>query len=116
MRTLLLLPLLLVAITSVSQPDLDRNYCGFAPNDSIDITNDGIADLVVQEQRGTAYGLYHAVVGLMAFPASVLAGILWQGIGGWPGLGASAPFYFGAVMALLAGILLVWLRPGKTDS
>ncbi len=75
-----------------------------------------IADLVVQEQRGTAYGLYHAVVGLMAFPASVLAGILWQGIGGWPGLGASAPFYFGAVMALLAGILLVWLRPGKTDS
>lgn len=48
MRTSLLLPLLLLAVTAASQPDLDRNYCGFAPNDSIDITNDGIPDLVVQ--------------------------------------------------------------------
>ncbi len=75
-----------------------------------------IADLVVQEQRGTAYGLYHAVVGLMAFPASVLAGVLWQGLGGWTGFGASAPFYFGAAMALLAGILLIWLGLGKTET
>ncbi|MGW8251242.1 MAG: MFS transporter, partial [Anaerolineales bacterium] len=73
-----------------------------------------VADLVVQEGRGTAYGLYHAVVGLMAFPASLLAGILWQGLGSWPGFGASAPFYFGAAMALPAGLLLVWLRPGET--
>lgn len=48
MRTSLLLPLLLLAVTAASQPDLNRNYCGFAPNDSIDITNDGIPDLVVQ--------------------------------------------------------------------
>jgi len=51
MRTSLLLPLLLLAITSASQPDFDRNYCGFAPNDSIDITHDGIPDLVVQGAR-----------------------------------------------------------------
>jgi MFS family permease len=75
-----------------------------------------IADLVEQEQRGTAYGLYHAVVGLMAFPASVLAGVLWQGVGVWTGFGASAPFYFGAAMALLAGILLIWLGLGKTET
>jgi hypothetical protein len=31
----------------VAQPDFDRNYCGFAPNDSIDLTNDGIPDVVV---------------------------------------------------------------------
>ena len=51
MRTSLLLPLLLLAVTAASQPDLDRNYCGFAPNDSVDITNDGIPDLVVQGFR-----------------------------------------------------------------
>ena len=51
MRTSLLLPLLLLAVTAASQPDFDRNYCGFAPNDSIDITNDGIPDLVVQGFR-----------------------------------------------------------------
>jgi hypothetical protein len=50
MRTLLLLPLLLVA-PAKAQPDFDRNYCGFAPNDSIDLTNDGIPDLVVQGSR-----------------------------------------------------------------
>lgn len=47
MRIALLLPILLSAVTAASQPDFDRNYCGFAPNDSIDITNDGIPDLVV---------------------------------------------------------------------
>lgn len=64
-----------------------------------------IADLVPPEQHGTAYGLYNAAVGLTAFPASLLAGFLWQGAFGWNGLGASAPFYFGATLALLAGLL-----------
>jgi MFS family permease len=73
-----------------------------------------VADLVDQEQRGTAYGLFHAMVGLMAFPASLVAGILWQGVAGWPGLGASAPFYFGAALALAASLLLVWLHPGRS--
>jgi hypothetical protein len=51
MRTSLLLPLLLLAVTTGAQPHFDRNYCGFAPNDSIDITHDGIPDLVVQGAR-----------------------------------------------------------------
>jgi hypothetical protein len=51
MRTSLLLPLLLLAVTAASQPGFDRNYCGFAPNDSIDLTNDGIPDLVIQGVR-----------------------------------------------------------------
>jgi MFS family permease len=62
-----------------------------------------IADLVTAERRGTAYGLYNAAVGLMALPASLLAGLLWQGLGSWSGFGPSAPFYFGAALALLAG-------------
>ena len=70
-----------------------------------------VADLVPQEQRGTAYGLFHAGVGLVALPASLIAGILWQGLGGWAGLGPAAPFYFGAFMALLAVVLFVtWVK------
>jgi MFS family permease len=67
-----------------------------------------IADLVPDEHRGMAYGLYNATIGLMALPASVMAGLLWQGAFGWPGFGPSAPFLFGAALALVAG-LLFWL-------
>lgn len=68
-----------------------------------------VADLVPQVQRGTAYGLYHASIGLAALPASLIAGLLWQGIGTWGGLGPAAPFYFGAAMALLSGTLFILL-------
>lgn len=64
-----------------------------------------IADLVPENQRGTAYGLFAAAVGLTALPASLIAGLLWQGLGSWTGFGASAPFAFGAAMSLLAGVL-----------
>lgn len=64
-----------------------------------------IADLVPDELRGTAYGSFNAAVGIMAFPASAIAGVLWQGAFGWSGFGPAAPFFFGAGMALLAGIL-----------
>ncbi len=68
-----------------------------------------VADLVPAERRGTAYGLYNAAIGVMVFPASAVAGLLWQGAGSWRGFGQSAPFFFGALMALLATILLVAL-------
>jgi MFS family permease len=66
-----------------------------------------VADLVDAERRGTAYGVYHAAVGLAAFPASLIAGVLWQGVGSWAGLGPAAPFWFGAALALVATLLLV---------
>ncbi|MFN2215561.1 MAG: MFS transporter [Anaerolineales bacterium] len=64
-----------------------------------------VADLVPPEKRGTAYGVYNAAIGLTVFPASLLAGFLWQGVGGWRGFGPSAPFFFGAGLAILAGFL-----------
>ena len=64
-----------------------------------------IADLVPADQRGKAYGIYNAAIGLTAFPASFIAGLLWQGAFGWSGFGPSAPFLFGACLALLAGVL-----------
>jgi len=70
-----------------------------------------VADLVPENMRGTAYGTYHAVIGLLAFPSSLIAGILWQGIGDWPGLGPSAPFFFGGTLALFAALLLAFWMP-----
>jgi MFS family permease len=69
-----------------------------------------VADLVPVECRGTAYGTYHAVIGILAFPASLIAGLLWQGAGAWEGFGPSAPFLFGGILASLAALLMiVWL-------
>lgn len=70
-----------------------------------------VADIVPEALRGTAYGTYNAILGLLDFPASVIAGILWQGVGTWTGFGPSAPFYFGGAMALLAAILMATIRP-----
>lgn len=74
-----------------------------------------VADLVPENMRGAAYGTYHAVIGLLAFPSSLIAGILWDGAGSWNGFGPSAPFFFGGSLALLASILmLIWMPRTKT--
>jgi MFS family permease len=65
-----------------------------------------VADLVPQDRRGSAYGLYSAAVGIAALPASFIAGLLWQGIGNWGGFGPAAPFLLGAGLALMSGVLL----------
>ncbi len=72
-----------------------------------------VADLIEPERRGIAYGTYHGVIGFMGLPASLLAGLLWQGIGPWHGFGPAAPFYFGAGCAGLAGVLLIAFVPGR---
>src|SRR5581483_5298558 len=60
-----------------------------------------VAELVPDANRGVAYGLYNTTVGLMALPASLIAGILWNRVS------PAAPFAFGAALAALA---LVGLR------
>lgn len=73
-----------------------------------------IADLVPAEQRGTAYGYYNALIGLVALPASLLAGILWQGVGSWSGFGPGAPFLVGALLALAAAAMFgLWWRESR---
>ncbi len=74
-----------------------------------------VADLVPPERRGMAYGAYNAAVGVTAFPASLLAGLLWQGAGSWGGLGPSAPFIFGAALALAAAVMLWSITRRKDD-
>ena len=65
-----------------------------------------VADLVPAPLHGTAFGTYNATLGLIDLPASLIAGLLWQGIGPWQGFGPSAPFFFGAATALAAALLL----------
>jgi MFS family permease len=74
-----------------------------------------VADLVPAELRGTAYGTYNAVLGLLDFPASLIAGLLWQGLGSWQGLGAPAPFLFGAALSLAAALLMIVWRPAVSQ-
>ena len=61
-----------------------------------------VANLVQPHLRGTAYGLFHFSIGLSTLPASLLMGFLWETIS------PKAAFSCGAVLALLAAVLL-WL-------
>lgn len=64
------------------------------------VTKAYVADLAPPDRRGTAYGLWNALVGVSALPASLIAGLLWDHFG------PSATFSFGAVLALAAAALL----------
>ena len=72
-----------------------------------------VADLVPASMRGTAYGGYAAAIGLATLPASLVAGVLWEGLFAWRGFGPAAPFVFGAAMAGVAAVLLLVLVPGE---
>ncbi len=61
-----------------------------------------ISSIVPEDHLATAFGLHQMVVGLCAFFASLIAGILWKEIG------PSAPFFFGATMALLALLCFIF--------
>ncbi len=64
-----------------------------------------VADLVGEERRGTAYGIYHGAVGASLLPASIIAGFLWYAVD------PAAPFLFGAGLSFLAAVgLLALLR------
>lgn len=59
-----------------------------------------VSDIVEPEHRATALGIYHFVLGIFAFFASLIAGILWEHIG------FSAPFLYGALTAIASSIAL----------
>ena len=75
-----------------------------------------VADLVPADLRGTAFGTYNAVIGLLDLPASLIAGLLWQGAGKWQGFGPGAPFWFGAAAAGVATLALVLWQPHLSTS
>ena len=66
-----------------------------------------VADFVQRDQYGTAFGVYHGVVGLAALPASVVFGVLWTQ------LGPQVAFGIGAALAAVAAALLIVLLSRK---
>jgi len=62
-----------------------------------------VADLVGKDCRGGAYGLYNMAIGIAAFPASVVFGIVWEK------LGSHSAFIMGASLALLASIIIMFV-------
>lgn len=62
-----------------------------------------VVDMAPAALRGTAFGLYHAAMGVAAFAASALFGLLWEG---W---GHAVAFGFGGALALTAALVLLLL-------
>jgi MFS family permease len=66
-----------------------------------------IADLVKEEQRGSAYGLFNFAIGLGALPASIIFGIIYSLFDKIiPGFGGTVAFGFGGLIAIISMILL----------
>jgi MFS family permease len=66
-----------------------------------------VADLVPDENRGTAYGLYNFSIGLGALPASIIFGFLYSYFDTiFPGYGGTVAFGSGGLIALISMILL----------
>ncbi len=66
-----------------------------------------VADFSPVHLRGSSFGLYHLMIGLGAFPASLLFGLVWQKFG------PAAAFGMGAALALLASMMLALLTVKK---
>ncbi|HPV26055.1 MAG TPA: MFS transporter [Bacteroidales bacterium] len=67
-----------------------------------------VADVTDANKKGTALGIYNALLGITLLPASLIAGILYDRVN------SSIPFLFGAAMALLATIMMaVYMITGR---
>ncbi|MBU0672407.1 MAG: MFS transporter, partial [Candidatus Margulisbacteria bacterium] len=66
-----------------------------------------VPELVPAEVKGTAYGIYHMVIGVLDLPASLVVGLLWDITG------PVIAFSYGAVLPLIAAALLFFLIPEK---
>ncbi len=68
-----------------------------------------VADFAPVHLRGSAFGLYHLIVGIGALPASLLFGLVWQKFG------SAAAFGMGASLAMLASVMLSMLAVKRPD-
>ena len=66
-----------------------------------------VADLVIPERRGTAFGWYNLSIGLGALPASLLFGWVWDHAG------APVAFGMGAALALAAAVGMLVVGPRR---
>jgi len=59
-----------------------------------------IAEIAPPQLKGTMLGLHSTLAGIALLPASVIAGLLWDGIG------AYEPFVYGSLMSLFSAVIL----------
>ncbi len=62
-----------------------------------------VSDLSAKQLRATALGTFHTMTGLMALPASLIAGFLWT-------ISQQATFMYGAVVSLASVIVFLAFR------
>jgi len=70
------------------------------------ITKALVADTASQEVQATAMGLFQTMTGVLAFFASLIAGLLWE----WDKTHFAAPFFYGAFFSGCAAILFIIYR------
>ena len=61
-----------------------------------------VADLIEENLRGTAYGLYNVAIGIMSLPASLIMGLIWDRYG------IFKAFAFGSLFAFIASLVLIF--------
>ena len=71
-----------------------------------------VCDMAPEDTRGTAFGTLHTAIGLVALPAGMIAGLLWEHIAPW------ATFVYGGSLGLIAAALLllgmrIWPNAGS---
>ncbi|MHB1276142.1 MAG: MFS transporter [Candidatus Humimicrobiaceae bacterium] len=68
-----------------------------------------VGDMVGKENRGLAYGFYSLAIGISALPASLIFGFVWKAAG------FKAAFIMGSSLALVAAVMLLFLRAPKIN-
>lgn len=63
-----------------------------------------VSELAPKKFKASTLGGFQMVVGLCALPASLIAGFLWDAYGKF------APFYFSLTMAIIAMLMLTWVK------
>ena len=63
-----------------------------------------VSELAPKEFRASCLGGFQMIIGLCAFPASLIAGLLWESSSMF------APFYFSLVLTVSAGIMLTFVK------
>ncbi|HQE94329.1 MAG TPA: MFS transporter [Candidatus Marinimicrobia bacterium] len=66
-----------------------------------------VSELAPEKFRASSLGTYQMLIGLCAFPASLIAGFLWDKIG------ALAPFYLSLGLTIVASVLMIFVKESK---
>ncbi len=69
-----------------------------------------VAEFAPSSIRSSIIGSFQMLIGIIALPASLIAGILWDGIG------LKAPFVLSLLLTLIALVLLFFVRKPKTEN